>query len=234
MGALLSGDENRVRGCLEQGADINSVQSPTSTKDRQIEAICESPLEIAATKGWYRVVSLLLRSGADPSQYSSALKAAAQHESLPPKRSNLANSRRKSGNYRAICDLIRLWDFSYRRNGASYSGLRALLDSSQAGALPDAVTCQWEVPEVIKTSQAKSEGVYDPEILGRIVVLTGLDGEYEATTCEEYLKREWGDIGIEVLDWVIFGLELAMGINRESSEHQAKQPCLYPRYSLRE
>jgi hypothetical protein len=86
------------------------------------------------------------------------------------------------------------------------------------------VTCQWEIPAVIKAALAEPDQKPDPGILKRLVVLTGLEGEYEATTCEQYLGREWGDVGFDVLDWIIYSLGAAGEMTCEFvQEHAHKQ-----------
>jgi len=125
------------------------------------------------------------------------------------KRTDTAEARKKVGRYRAVSDLVQLWAFSHQKNEAAYPNLRALVECSQTKALPDLVTCQWEIPAVVKAAQAEPGGKSDLGILKRLVVLTGLEGEYEATTCEQYMGREWGNVGIDVLDWIIYSLSAA-------------------------
>ncbi|KAI9760930.1 MAG: hypothetical protein M1840_002172 [Geoglossum simile] len=204
--ALTSGSEERVRVCLEQGADINSTQPCKPRGGKQSKETFGTPLEIAAAEGWRGVVDLLLKGGADRSQYALALRAVSGKMSLA-RRLDTAEARKKVGRYRAVSDLIRLWAFSYQKSEAAYPNLRALVKCSQARAVPDVVTCQWEIPAVVKAAQAELDGKFDPGVLRRLVVLTGLEGEYEATTCEQYLGREWGDVGIGVLDWIIYSLD---------------------------
>jgi len=82
-----------------------------------------------------------------------------------------------------------------------------LLGSNEPAIELDWITFEWELPEIICSIYRLSEREISlGETLRTTVVLIGYGFHYEAAICGEYLEREWGNFGLELLDMVISGL----------------------------
>ena len=87
------------------------------------------------------------------------------------------------------------------------SKLNLPLDINKHTIEPDWITYEWEVPEVIGLRCCQGEQQISlAKTLRTTIVLIGYDFHFEATTCEEYLKKEWGNLGIGLLELIISGI----------------------------
>jgi len=183
-----------------------------------------TPLEISAAGGWPNVVSLLLRNGASFEQYSSALEASFRYrprKPMIPKTKNLHKRAHSNPNininyvseetrFQQTDDILRLWHFSVENETKEFVDVHKLKHEMPTNVLPDTLMCAWEVETVVEQGQTDND-VWDPDLLRHIVAITGLDGEYEALSVDEYMTREWGAIGIELLDAIVKGLRFSTG-----------------------
>ncbi len=81
---------------------------------------------------------------------------------------------------------------------------KSLLEINKQTTEPDWVSYEWEVPEVLRLRCRQGEQWMSlSESLRTTIVLIGYDFHYEAATCEGYLKKEWGSLGVEILDVII-------------------------------
>jgi hypothetical protein len=55
------------------------------------------------------------------------------------------------------------------------------------------------------------------ETLRTTIILIGYDFHFEATICEEYLKKEWGNLGIGLLELIISGISDSLKSHSEYS-----------------
>ncbi|KAI9765621.1 MAG: hypothetical protein M1839_005415 [Geoglossum umbratile] len=179
---------------LENGADINAG-APRFT-----------PLGKALERGQFAVVGLLLGRGAkaetgvnvnevdvnDGAPKSMPLRRVAARRStsainpLLGQGANIPHMATALRNTTVINPLLE------RRPSVG-----APLVGERHDIMPDWITCEWEFPPVLSTSFS------DPQTLKTTVVITGWDSSFEVTTCEVYLKREWGGIGVELLQLII-------------------------------
>ena len=98
------------------------------------------------------------------------------------------------------------------------SNLNSPLEINKRNIEPDWITYEWEIPEVMRLRCLQGDQQMSlAETLRTTIVLIGYDFHFEAATCEGYLKREWGNLGIELLELII-----------SSICDSPKSPCEYP------
>jgi hypothetical protein len=88
------------------------------------------------------------------------------------------------------------------------SNLKSPLEINKHLVEPDWIVYEWEVPAVIRfRCRQEEQQVSLAETLRTTIVLIGYDFHFEATTCEGYLRREWGNLGIELLELIISAID---------------------------
>jgi hypothetical protein len=147
--------------------------------------------------------------------YNDAVQACLMHRVILPSGVIVLNS--KNSHFQqdlerfVVAPIRRSRDFHADSSGHSLgNSIYSSVDSlpiDKGSIEPDWITYEWEIPEVIslRGGQREQQTLF-AETLRTTVVLTGYDSYVEATTCEGYMKREWGDLGLELLELIISGI----------------------------
>jgi hypothetical protein len=200
---------------LALGKRLFELRSPNGA-----EIVDEDMLDFQTAKN---AVSSGLILGEAGQLYNDAVKACLDHRVILP--SGVVELNSKHQNFQQ--DLEQFVVAPIRNLRASNWGLtteiniisnpRSPLEVSKSSIEPNWITYEWEVPEAIDLKRGRGEQQMSvAETLRTTVVLTGYNFNVEATTCEGYMRREWGDLGLELLELIISGI----GNSRRS-------PCEY-------
>ena len=199
--------DDRVRLLLDRGADVNAKAGMVSTallaavssrNHRIIKLLLDhgadveaghrglTPLVVAVHKGQWEVVEMLLEYGADFTRID-------ERTPLPPH--------------------LRLWKTAAL--GTAYDNLSSLSRDMGVDITTFPLTYDWEIPAVLKSAEGLGCEAYQT-FLEKLVVIVGRKSTVspeqdwnplKATTCSEYLERQWNMLGTQLLQDIIYCLK---------------------------
>ena len=163
-----------------------------------------TPLLLVAEKGYADVVQILLKEGpnVDAKDTEDLLKF------IQTRWSGVPSNEERSG-WLEVLALIGI----QQKPGAD------AISNQWTGYL----RCQWEIPGVLEQTRTFQniqerfelrDDIYD--VLARFITLTGTTDRFECSTCEEFLKKRWNDIGLNALRVISRGAELLASSNKIS------------------